>query len=181
MPESHDISKLFLGEYYWSPAYQYFEQPYYERYAWTRHGRGKQLPVSVLVTSDVYLWEKGLDCSLDDSVSILLPCRALAEGLALKWNGVPGQYVSQERLAVQDPSVLNGGPRALLIEEGLLRRFLSEKGLCLMWTVLGEKAVYEDDDRYWPGRLEISASYGLQGKKIVGTCRTKRLEGRKRD
>ncbi|MCU1299205.1 MAG: hypothetical protein JWO91_3483 [Acidobacteriaceae bacterium] len=36
MPESHDAGKLFLGEYYWSPAYRYFEQPYYDRYAWTK-------------------------------------------------------------------------------------------------------------------------------------------------
>ncbi|MCU1299206.1 MAG: hypothetical protein JWO91_3484 [Acidobacteriaceae bacterium] len=139
----------------------------------------KRLPMPVLVTSDVYFWDKGLDCSIDDSISVLRPCRAVREGLTLDWNGVPGQYLSQGALAVQDPSVLASGPRALLIRQDLLSKFLSEQQLCLMWTVRGEKAVYEDDHENWPGALEISASYGLRNDTVVGTCRTKLIEGRK--
>lgn len=179
MPESHDAGRLFLGEYYWSAAYRYCEQPYFDRYAWIRGDRHKRLPVSVLVTSDTYFWDKGLDCSIDGAISVLIPCRAIIEGLDLNWNGVPGQYEGKRTLVVQDPSVSNCGPTALLIRKDWLDQFLSDQRLCLMWTVLGEKVVYEDDRRNWPGRLEISASYGLREGKTLGTCRTKLIEGRK--
>jgi hypothetical protein len=120
-----------------------------------------------------------LDCSIDRAISILIPCRAIIEGPELNWNGVPGQYEGKETLVVQDPSVSHCGPTALLIRQDWLDQFLSEQSLRLMWTVLGEKAVYEDDHRNWPGRLEISAPYGLREGKTLGTCRTKLIEGRK--
>lgn len=177
MPESHGAGRLFLGEYFWSPAHRYFGQPYYERKAWTRGDRRGQLPVSVLVSSDVYSWGKGLDCSIDNAISILLPCRAIVEGLNLVWNSVPGQYVSGKTVVTQSPAVFESGPNALLVRKDCLLEFLQKKNLRLMWTVLAEKSVYLDDREAWPGRLEISGSYGLD-TDIVGTLRTSLVEGR---
>jgi hypothetical protein len=179
MPESHDAGRLFLGECYWSPAFQYFEQPYYQREGWTRRGRRDSLPVSVLVTSDPYSWEKGLDCSIQGSVSLLLPCRAIVEGLSLKWNAVPGQYLNGASVVTQDPSAFQVGPTALLIRKDYLLKFLREQKLRLIWTVLAEKNVYLDDREDWPGRLEMSGSYGLDvDGTIAGNLRTKLIEAR---
>jgi hypothetical protein len=179
MPESHDAGRLFIGEYYWSPAFQYFEQPYYQREGWTRMGRGDSLPAPVLVTSDPYSWDKGLDCSIHDSVSLLLPCHAIVEGLGLKWNAVPGQYLSGGSVVAQDPSVFQVGPTALLIRKEYFLKFLREHKLRLMWTVLAEKNVYLNDRKDWPGRLEISGSYALDvDGTIAGTLRTKLVNPR---
>jgi hypothetical protein len=179
MPESHGAGRLFLGEHYWSPAFKYFEQPYYQREGWTREGGRGSLPVSVLVTSDPYSWEKGLDCSINGSVSLLLPCHAIVEGLSLTWNAVPGQYISGTSVVTQDPSALQDGPTALLVRKDYLLKFLREQKLRLLWTVLAEKNVYLDDREDWPGRLEISGSYGLDVDGIItGNLRTKLIAGR---
>lgn len=82
-------------------------------------------------------------------------------------------------VVTQDPSAFVAGPAALLIRKDHLLEFLRQQKMRLLWTVLGEKNVYLDDREDWPGRLEISGSYGL-GAKITGTLRTKLVEGRKR-
>jgi hypothetical protein len=179
MPEARSAGQLFLGEYFWSPAFQYFEQPYYQRYAWTKGNSRKTLPVSVLVTADGYFWDRGLDCSIEDKVSLRLPCRALAESLDLRWNGVAGQYLSNGVVAVQDPSTALNGPSSLLVEQEALWRFLEKQNLALVWTVLGEKVVYEDDRDNWPGRLEFSGSYGLREDNISTSLRTVIIAGRR--
>lgn len=179
MPESHGAGRLFLGEHFWSPAFKYFEQPYYQREGWTREGGRNALPVSVLVTSDPYSWEKGLDCSIRGSVSLLLPCHAIVQQLNLKWHAVPGQYLSGTVVVTQDPSVFQEGPTALLIRKDYLLEFLREQKLRLLWTVLAEKNVYLDDREDWPGRLEMSGSYGLDvDGTITGNLRTKLVASR---
>jgi hypothetical protein len=179
MPESHEAGRLFLGEYYWSPAHGFFAQPYYQREGWIPAGSGSRndLPVSVHVTSDPYGWSKGLDCSIEDSISILLPCGLIAEGLDLTWSGVPGQLTKNSVVVTQDPSVFEDGPAALLIRKEYLLEFLQRNGLRLMWTVLAEKQVFVEDRETWPGRLEISGSYALR-EEIQGGFSTKLVPGR---
>jgi len=36
MPETHALYEVFLGEFFWSPAYAHFNVPYYHRDGWTR-------------------------------------------------------------------------------------------------------------------------------------------------
>jgi hypothetical protein len=176
MPESHAAHRIFMGEFYWSPAYRYFEQPYYQRYAWTRGDRGEPLPCSVLVSTDSYSWEKGYDCSIDESISAYLPCQAVADGEGLGWDGVPAQWTREGVLTVQDPSILEPGPGALLIRADRLNEFLAKEKLGLLWTVIGEKVVYRESLEDWPGRLEFSGSYHLRDGKISSNFKT-RFEG----
>jgi hypothetical protein len=121
-----------------------------------------------------------LDCSIEDSVSLFLPNRTIVDGLGLKWNTVPGQYVSGETVVTQDPSIFDVGPTTLLIRKNYLLKFLGEQKLRLIWTVLAEKNVYLDDREDWPGRLEISGSYRLNlDGTTAGAVKTKLVEGRK--
>jgi len=96
MPESHEAHQLFLGEYYDSPAYRYLQHPYYAREIWSRSGRGsKTLPAVVAPTTDGYSQSPGYDCSIEDTINILLPSEILVRGLSLNWNGRPSEYRQQ--------------------------------------------------------------------------------------
>lgn len=82
MPESHDPSRLFLGEYFWSPAHRYFKQPYYQREPWIYEGR---LPCPVLIATDGYSQSAGYDCSIDDTLNLSLPSNLLYDEMKLNW------------------------------------------------------------------------------------------------
>jgi len=138
MPESHDLHRIFLGEYVWHPAasdtLRTWEQP--------THVRGK-LPVPILVTAAAYRWESGgFDWSVDDTVHGLLPSSALLTSLELTWQGKDFRYLgSQRQLVAQDPTATESGPAALLIDYDTLTTYLEREHLSVVWTVLGEKSI----------------------------------------
>jgi hypothetical protein len=73
MPESTEDYKVFLGEFFWSPIYRSHDDSYHGHNGWT-NGR-RQLPVKVCVTAESYLHERGYDCSIIDSLLLLLPSK----------------------------------------------------------------------------------------------------------
>jgi hypothetical protein len=176
MPESSEAHQLFIGEYFWSAAYRYLQQPYYSREAWssrTSHGQ-HALPAPVALTTDGYSHSGGYDCSIEDSINILLPSEILVNGLQLKWNTRPGEYSNGAgTLVVQYPTTYKAGPAAVLVRKDALLQFLRDKNLGVVWTVLGEKGVLTYDQRGWPGRLERSGAYALQNGRFAGTTHHK--------
>ncbi len=182
MPESHAAYTLFLGEFFWSSAYRYLQQPYYEREkAWSsRAGHGShKLPAPVALTTDEYSHERGYDCSIEDTVNLMLPSEMLFRGLKLRWNTRAGEYIDPiGQLAVQHPSAYTPGPPAITAREETLLSFLSDNDLGIVWTVLGEKNVLTHDRDNWPGRLEISGAYTLEGGTLAGDTHHK-VVGRK--
>ncbi|MDJ0899804.1 MAG: hypothetical protein QNJ55_13440 [Xenococcus sp. MO_188.B8] len=88
MPESNENHKIFLGEFFCSPAFNYHNIPYFLHDGWTQGGDDR-IPKPVLVSTDQYLRESGTyDGSVDESYSIYLPCSWLVEQMNLSWNGV---------------------------------------------------------------------------------------------
>ena len=175
MPESHDLYRVFLGEFHWAPAYLYHNKPYYGQVGWTR-GDHKDMPAEVLPTTNLYTHEgNGYDCSVDETMHIYLPCKWLVDLMQLHWNGAEGRYFNQEgQLLAMDPSVDDVGPGALLINKYRLLECLHQAGYDMFWTVLGEKDVvggrdYPDE---WKGRLIINGAFRFQDGKICGTTHT---------
>jgi len=171
MPESLESYEIFLGEFFWSPAYGDQDTFYDNRPAWTR-GRDDVIPAPVLVTTDEYCRSHGsFDCSIDESIFIDLPCRFLVEGLNLDWKGVEGNwYDDSGQLVAFDPSVRSPGPRTLLLRRDQLIEFLDANGLTLFWTVIAEKqsiagSMSHEDYR---GRLKINGAYFLDLGTVVG-------------
>lgn len=170
MPESRDVYRIFLGEFYWSPAYSYHCTPYYGYEEWTQ-GNNNRIPKEVLVTAESYLWERGYDCSIDDTISIYTPCKWLVDRMGLRWNGVEGHFIDiQGNLIAFDPSVKVSGPGALLINKDALLRFLNENGYDILWTILGEKRIIGGgmSQSEWKGRLEINGVYRIYNEKFEG-------------
>lgn len=68
MPESHENTHVFNREYYWSPAFKYFQKDYYEgKLVKKIHDRktGK-IVGDVIPTAEMYWWESG-DKSIEES------------------------------------------------------------------------------------------------------------------
>jgi hypothetical protein len=179
MPEPYDVHGIALGEFFWSPWFRAWSSD--AELGWTR-GDFDRVPYELLVPSLGFLHEaSGFDCSLDESFSISLPAPDLVRGLGLSWGGIEGRYVDASgELVAFDPSVHEPGPRALLVRTESILRYLSENGLELFWTVLGEKQMigggYDSSHLGW---LEVDGVYRLSAKGIVGGLRAEhRLSGR---
>ena len=158
MPEPPEVYGMFLGEYGWSPAFQYFNQPYHS--SSTESEQGCPVPIRKAICK--YKKEsQGFDCSVDDSYSLWLPTHDIVEQFGLKWTGRAADYIDLEgRLAAFDPTVHEEGPSALLLREDLLKRDPSDEGLVLCWTILGGKRVRgERISSEYHGRLDISGAY----------------------
>lgn len=160
MPESLDIYKMFLGEYPWASSV-----PSEGIEEWTQ-GRYSKIPKPILVSTARYVWEgSGYDCSLEDTVSVKLPCMWLTKQMGLHWNGEEGYFRdSKERLITIDPSVYEKGPTVLLANRELLGKYLDENGYEILWTVLGEKQILGPSTNRgeWKGRLEISGTIRIK-------------------
>lgn len=172
MPKSKESDEIFLGEFFWAPAFKDQDWRYFGRPGWTR-GDGERIPAEILVANDEYGAESnGYDCSLDDSISIHLPCRLLVEGMNLDWRAVEGKwYDSAGQLVAFDPAVRSPGPSVLLVRREPLLDFLHQRGLTLCWTVLGEKQTIggpmTHDD--YKGLLRINGAYALEDDVLSGT------------
>ena len=145
--ESQSQIRVFLGEFFRLPAFEYFDNPDSGRNGWTRGNDNQHpLPCDVLVTTDSYLHEDGLyDCSIEDTISIYLPASWLVDKMGLSWRGDDGRFFNRaDNLVAQDPSIRTAGPKALLVDKKLMLDFLNSKGYRLVWTVQGEKNIQED-------------------------------------
>lgn len=174
MPESHELYHVFLGEFFWSPAFEYYNTPYYHHAGWTR-GSDDRIPCQVLVSTEQYLWEHGnYDCSIDESVEIYLPCKWLSDEMALSSRGEEGCFFDDGGdLVAFDPSVKTPGPGALLMRREAFLKFLNAKGYDILWTIVGEKNIIggrmSPDE--WKGRLELSGAYRIRENRITGVIK----------
>lgn len=161
MPESNELYRFFLGEFFWAPAFEYHNISYYYDDGWTR-GHNNRLPKEVLVSTDQYLQEHGgYDCSIDETIHIYLPAKWLVDHMDLHWNGVEGNFFDNKgNLIAFDPSVRMCGPGALLINRDALLEFLNDNGYDVLWTILGEKNIIAEKMSHngWKGRLELSGA-----------------------
>lgn len=106
------------------------------------------------------------DASAEEETSGYVPSRrlmdlvGLSRGVDFAWNDASG-------LAVCDPSVVSGGPAALVMRRDLLPR-LADAGLTIFWTVLIGNELHRDDhtsgdDYRW---VSASASYIVNGDRV---------------
>jgi hypothetical protein len=164
MPESRDMYGVFVGEFPWAKtAVQYTNQEEF----W--ENGDDELPVPVIVTAVNYNRESAShDCSIDESISALMPSAWLIQKMGLHWSGGNFRYVdSKNDLVALDPSVEEAGAKVVLISKEKLVNFLEENKLVLIWTVSGERQLVGGSTQEWHGRLDISCVYKFDGNKIL--------------
>jgi len=176
MPRSDELTNVFLGEFFWSPAFVYHDIPYYYHNGWTR-GRDNKIPKEVLVSTDGYMREDSLyDCSIEETIHISLPAKWLVDHMDLGWNRIEGHfYDSKGTLIAFDPSTKNSGAGALLINRDVFLKFLGDNGYDILWTIIGEKRIiggnFSRDD--WQGQLELNGAYRIHQNQVCGAINPK--------
>lgn len=181
MPESHGLYRVFYGEFFWAPAFEYHNVPYYHHDGWTR-GRENIIPKEVLVSTDQYIKENGTyDCSIDETIQIYIPAKLIVEGMDLRWNGNEGNWFDRDgNLIAFDPSTRVTGPGVLLVNRDKFLDFLNDNDYAILWTILGEKNIISDrPSQDWKGRLELSGAFRNRGKKIEGAKKSRFFSGTK--
>lgn len=162
MPESVQMDEVYVGEFPWATASTQFRS---QENIWGR--QRERLPAPVIVTTVNYLCESSThDCSIDETISALMPSAWLIENMGLRWSAGNFRYVdSSDELTTFDPSVEEAGPSALLISKEKLASFLEEHQLVLIWTILGERLL---TNRYeWTGNVEMSAVHSFQNGILI--------------
>ncbi len=168
----NDYPGAYLGEFYWAPALDSADEMLTPETEGEKKLRA--LPSPLLFTAASYhSAQNSFDCSSEDPFNLLIPGKALMEGMKLNWNGVDGMYFNEKDVLVAfDPAVTTAGPHALAIRKRELRAFLDASEYSLIWTVLGAKQVMSEWNHVdWPGELQISGVYRMQAGKVVGRLR----------
>jgi hypothetical protein len=170
-PESHDRYQVFSREYYWSPAYQYFDNPYYGGYDWEKvlNENRDNVIAHVLPTAEGHIWESGAD--YQNQPSYLSPRRLMFLEMNLQYSNNIGEWLNESgEVIVMDLSVIDGGSSNLVVKKGALQRFLKENKLSIIWTCLGEKNIYGTSfgGKQYSKWLELSGVYALKNGNVKG-------------
>ena len=107
-PDMHEQYRVFSREYYWSPAYNFFDNPYYGDKGWQdiysdQRRKGKPI-ANVCLTTDGHRWES--DSSGDNELSYLAPCEFMYHGMKLNYSENTGEWLDCDGgIIFLDPSV----------------------------------------------------------------------------
>lgn len=174
-PEGNQQYWVFSRELYWSPAYNYFEELYYEDSEWIEvvdNDQGGKVIAHVLPTTERYAWQSG--ANFEDQPSYFVPRKLMYSKMNFKYSKEIGTWVdSSGEVCIVDSSVSNEGPSNLTIRKSVLLKFLEENNLAIVWTCLGEKNIYgrynfDENSIPW---LEVSGVYTIHNNRIEGNLR----------
>ena len=173
LPEGNMQYQVFIREYYWSPAYHFFDNPYYGRSNWEKV-RGKndyeRILGEVMVTTEGHFWETG--GNYENQPSYLAPREYMYSRMQLQPSKNIGEWFNtQGEIICFDPSSKQGSASCLSVRKDSLLQFLEENNLRIFWTCLGEKQIYGDFNHKiktnnW---LELSGVYTLVDNEVVGS------------
>jgi hypothetical protein len=173
MPRSNDTHEVYLGEFFWADSYKRYPAESPERTDWTTHSFRASMPVPLLITNDAYGWSSTeADSSLQDGISLELPCKFIVDELDLRIGTTEGQWIdAHNRLIARDPCTESSGPSALLINESAVLELLKRHDLSIFWTLLAEKQMIGGDYDHNIGHLEINGIYSYRNGVIDGKFR----------
>lgn len=179
MPQSHDTYQLFNREYYWSPAFRYFQTDYYNGVHWkkVKDQRRDKTIAEVMVTSESYHWEEEYDASKESTLHLLKPCVELYEKLDMAYSDQEGEFVDKEgALVCFDPAASHQSNSFLLVRKDAFVKYLQENDLKILWTVFGEKNIiggWLNSKAEYTGRQLINGVYYLTDAGVMGNVSSK--------
>lgn len=177
MPKSDDVD-VFLGEFFWSPAFKYFQDPYYGQSGWGKgNDERRGVPCDVLITTTSYFSQKsGYDCSIDEGFRICIPAKEIVQEMNLNWAGYEGEWCdAQNNLLAFDPSVREKGPGCMLIRKENLLSYLNDKEYDILWIIIGAKSMLGGSmysAQRFKGELKINGAARLEEDKVFTSIST---------
>lgn len=166
LTDPHSLPKIdlhgdfYIGEYPWHPELQDVDR-------WSSPAEGsRSTPVPTRATVASYTCERGgYDYSIDRTVSVEVPAPWLSKvmGLRLASGRSPTYRDASGQDMFYDPSVVDAGPAAALVDRDAFLQMLGREDLSAIWVVAGEKSAYggRDAGRGFGGRLLHTAIYQL--------------------
>ena len=153
--------QFYLGEFPWHPDIVGLDKQ-----EWPLPPDSPLAPVYPTVAT--YTREKsGYEFSIDRNIQIELPAPWLAEQMLLRMkSGHSPVFVDADgRTMFMDPSVLEPGPSAALVDRDAFVLALEQRDLVPIWVVAGEKSAYGGPNTAmgFGGRLNHTAIYRLEG------------------
>ena len=177
LPEARSLYSIFSREYFWSPAFDFQNKPYYDGEEWIEvyDKKEKRCIGKVLRPVEFFNWEEEYDCSKVSNIAYYKPSKTLFDGLNMNYSKKEGELIDQKNeLVCFDPSVNTQSISGLLIKKKPLYDYLDSQGLALIWTVIGEKQIlgnnWSKDD--YPGRLNFSTLVYLKNESYKYNFKT---------
>ena len=146
MPRGAKWLYAFVGEYPWGTACNTDSDEWRGFGEKAKGSAVKLIPVANEVVAE---WE--YDASLPESIYFEVPARTFFADGGLWWDGWDG-FRTKDRTVFRDPSATSGGPAGLIADIDHLQTKLKEGGFRLIWTMLGEKVIHNDDHNVFPRR-----------------------------
>ena len=152
---------LYLGEYHWHPEIS-------ESDHWMSRNNWQTFAVPIRPTVASYMCERGsYDYSIDETIQVKMPAPWLSEAMGLRLSsGRSLLFVNSDgRDMFYDPSVVESGPAAALVDRDDFLNILRQKDLSAIWVIAGEKSAYGGGYMRsgFGGRLLHTAIYHLDG------------------
>ena len=148
MPESAEWLYGFAGEYPWATPFNTEPEEWYGE-----GGYRTDLPVIYKPCWNSLVMEWEYDASVPRYFHMVVPARTFFSPADLWWDGQDGYRLTNGRTVFRDPSVTEIGAASLIADADELLNRLDKLGMCLIWTLLGEKWILGGrDDRETPRR-----------------------------
>ena len=129
---------FYLGEYPWHPEVQSLDRWTSEEDRWDFAGPARAAVGTYAVE------RSGYDYSIDQTVRVEVPAPWLAKkmGLRLVDGRRPVFVDTRGQNLFYDPSLVEPGPAAALVDRDTFLRTLEEQRLSAVWVIAGEKSAY---------------------------------------
>ena len=182
MPECSNRYEMFYREYYWSPAYKYYDAEELTKRE-ICDNKTDCFIANVDITTINYWWEGKEDHSKDDTLSILIPSKQLFDGMRMQYADKESVFLDEVgNVICFDACSVEKNTNYLLIRKDSLMEYLKTHHKRIIWYVLGEKNIiglhnYRSipDLPMW---LVISGTYTLdETGKVTGSLRTSHERG----
>ena len=160
----------YLGEYDWHPEVKGFDR-------WSSQDDRRPFAVPIRPTVASYVCERGgYDYSIDQTIRVQMPALWLSRGMGLRLSsGESLIFVNSDGLETfYDPSVVESGPAAALVDRDAFLRVLDEQDLSAIWVIAGEKNAYggRDAGSGFGGSMRHTAIYCLDGDDFTRILHT---------
>ena len=177
MPEVSERYEMFGREYYWSPAYKYYEKEgMTSREILDRKTDEKIADVELPCVK--FLWESEYDYSKPDTVSYLKPSKALFEGMGMQYTDIDGELADSDgKLICFDTSANHNSHGYFLVRKDALMSYLQTHHRRILWVMIGEKNLMGSfvPHSEW---LELTGCYYFDQKDGIKGSMTAYLEGK---
>ena len=134
MPEGATYLYGFAGEYPWGTPFNTEPEEWH-----SLGGQRLTLPYAYTPCWNQLAVEWQYDASVPWNFHMFVPARTFFSPADLWWDGQDGYRLKNGRTVFRDPSVTEVGSAALIVDVDELLGRLDKLGMCLIWSLLGEK------------------------------------------